>query len=546
MTSVSTDASENARYAEAHNHLGNVLTGLGRLSEAKEAYQRAIKIRPRYPEALNNLGNVLRSLGRHAQAEMVCRLALAARPDFADAHNSLGVVLSDLKRFPEAELACRQALVLRPDFAEAHYNLGIVLRALDRLSEAEAAYRQALAIRPDSVEALNNLGSVLQAFDRLPEAAAVYGQALTIRPGFAEAHQNLGNVLKELGQLPEAEAAYRRAISIRADYGDAKFGLATLLLSTGRFDEGWPLYECRYDQPEFVHHKSRLRLTCPQWQGEALAGKSVLVWQEDGLGDMIQFGRYLPLFKAQGAAQVAFACVPALHGLFAAVDGIDAVLDHDTAQARSSAYDCWTSPLSVPFHTRTTVDTIPHFAYRIPEPSLVASWRARLSTLAPGPRIGLVWKGNAKHHNDANRSLPTLAALAPLWSVAGVSFVSLQKGQGEEEARWPPPGQPLLHLGSDVTDFADTAAIVSQLDLVICVDTSTAHLAASHGKPCWLLLPGRGVDWRWMHERTDSPWYPGTLRLFRQSAEEGWPAVIERVRQALAVALPALARPVAG
>ncbi|WP_437437791.1 tetratricopeptide repeat protein [Trinickia violacea] len=546
VTSLSTDAFPNADYAEAHNRLGNMLTGLGRLSEAKEAYQRAIEVRPQYPEALNNLGNVLRSLGQHAQAEMVCRLALVARPDFADAHNSLGVVLSDLQRFPEAETAYRQAVFFRPDNVEAHYNLGIVLRALDRLSEAEAAYRQALAIRPDCVEALNNLGSVLQAFDRLPEAAAVYGQALTLRPGFAEAHQNLGNVLKELGQLPEAEAAYRRAISFRADYGDAIFGLATLLLSTGRFEEGWRLYECRYDQPEFVHQMSRSLLSCPQWQGEALAGKSVLVWQEDGLGDMIQFGRYLPLLKAQGAAHVAFACVPALHRLFAAVDGIDAVLDHDTAQARSSGYDCWTSPLSAPFRMRTTVDTIPHFVYRIPEPSLVESWRARLSTLAPGPRIGLVWKGNSKHHNDANRSLPTLAALAPLWSVPGVGFVSLQKGQGEDEARCPPPGQPLLHLGSDVTDFADTAAIVSQLDLVIGVDTSTAHLAASLGKPCWVLLPGRDVDWRWMRERTDSPWYPGTLRLFRQSAGEGWPAAIERVRQALAEALPALTQPVAG
>ncbi|MGV2291766.1 tetratricopeptide repeat-containing glycosyltransferase family protein [Trinickia sp. YCB016] len=553
VTSVSTDASPNPDYAEAHNHIGNVLTELGRLSEAEEAYQRAIEIRPQYPEALNNLGNVLRSLGRHAEAEMVCRLALAARPGFSEAHNSLGVVLSDLQRFPEAETAFRQALSFRPDNSEAHYNLGVVLRALDRLSEAEAAYRQALAIRPDCVEALNNLGSVLQAFDRLPEAAAAYGQALTLRPGFAEAHQSLGNVLKELGQLAEAEAAYRRAIAIRADYGDAKFGLATLLLSTGRFEEGWRLYECRYDRPEFVHYMSRSWLTCPQWQGEALAGKSVLVWQEDGLGDMIQFGRFLPLLKAQGAAHVAFACVPTLHRLFAAVDGIDAVLDHDTAQARSSEYDCWTSPLSMPFHLRTTVDNIPHFVYRIPEriperasePSLVESWRARLSTLASGPRIGLVWKGNAKHHNDANRSLPSLAALAPLWSVAGVNFVSLQIGQGEDEARCPPPGQPLLHLGSDVTDFADTAAIVNQLDLVIAVDTSTAHLAASLGKPCWVLLPGRDVDWRWMRERTDSPWYPGTLRLFRQSAEEGWPATIERVRQALAVALPTLARPLA-
>jgi hypothetical protein len=155
-----------------------------------------------------------------------------------------------------------------------------------------------------------------------------------------------------------------------------------------------------------------------------------------------------------------------------------------------------------------------------------------LATLPPGRKIGLVWKGNPKHHNDANRSLPSLATLAPLWSVPGVSFVSLQKGQGEEEGQSPPAGQPLLHLGTDLTDFADTAAIIGELDLVICVDTSAAHIAASLGKPCWVLLPREDIDWRWMREREDSPWYPQTLRLFRQAADESWSAAVERVRLA--------------
>ncbi|TKC87962.1 tetratricopeptide repeat protein [Trinickia terrae] len=519
--------------AEACNNLGNVLEAQGRLPEAEAAYSQAIEIRPRYPEALNNLGNLLVALDRHAEAELACRLAIAVRADCAEAHNSLGVVLAKLKRLPEAEAAYRQALAIRPDYAEAHYNLGIALRTLDRLSEAEAAYRQALAIRPDSVEALNNLGSVLQAFDRLPEAADVYRQAIAIREDLAEAHQNLGNVLKELGQHSGAEAAYRRAIAIRANYGDANFGLATLLLGTGRFEEGWRLYECRYEQPGFVHHQTREMLNCPQWQGEALAGKSLLVWQEDGLGDMIQFGRYLAPLKAQGAAHVALACAPSLRRLFGSLDCVDAVLDHNTALVRSPQYDCWTSLLSAPHRLGTTIDTIPDAVYLKPEPSLAESWRARLAALPAGLRIGLVWKGNPKHHNDANRSLPSLAVLAPLWSVPGVSFVSLQKGQGEDEAHDPPPGQPLLHLGSDATDFADTAAIVGELDLVISVDTSTAHMAASLGKPCWVLLPGQDVDWRWMRGRADSPWYPGTLRLFWQAAHETWPAVVERVRESL-------------
>ena len=373
---------------------------------------------------------------------------------------------------------------------------------------------------------------MLRLLDRLPDAVEAFSQALALCPDLAEAHYNLGAASAQLGLLADAENAYRRALALRADYGDARFGLAVLLLSMGRFDEGWRLYEFRYFQPGFVHHKTRAMLGRPQWQGEPLAGKSLLVWQEDGLGDMIQFSRYFALLKALGAARIDFACAPALHRLMAPVDGIDAVLDHDTAMARVSGYDCWTSLLSVPLHLRTTVDTIPRATRLTAEPSLIEQWRPVLDALPAGRKIGLVWKGNVNHHNDANRSIPSLAMLAPLWSVPGVSFVSLQKGQGEDEARHPPAAQPLLDLGSRVADFADSAAIIEQLDLVICVDTSTAHLAASLGKPCWVMLPEKDLDWRWMHGRSDSPWYPHTLRLFRRAPGEDWSMPIERVRQA--------------
>ncbi|MBB5541391.1 tetratricopeptide repeat protein [Paraburkholderia fungorum] len=521
-------------HAEAYNNLGNVLMGLGRVDDADTAYRQALTLKPQYPEALNNLGGALKAALRLPEAELACRLALAIRPDYPEAHLNLGAVLADLKRLPEAEAAYRQAIAHRPDYAEAHYNLGLALSNLERLAEAETAYREAIRCGPEIVHAYNNLGCVLRLLDRLPEAIEAFSQALALRPDLAEAHYNVGTALAQLKQLPEAEAAYRRALALRPDYGDARFGLAVLLLGMGRFEEGWRLYECRYDQPGFVHHKTRSMLSCPQWQGDTLAGKSLLVWQEDGLGDMLQFGRYFALLKAQGAAHIAFACAPALHRLMVAVDGIDAVLDHDTALARvaASTYDCWTSLLSAPLHLRTTVDTIPRALRLAAEPSLVEKWRPILETMPPGRKIGLVWKGNPKHHNDANRSIPTLTTLAPLWSVPGISFVSLQKGQGEDEARNPPAAQPLLELGSMVNDFADTAAIIEQLDLVICVDTSTAHLAASLGKPCWVMLPEKDIDWRWMHGRSDSPWYPHTLRLFRRAAGEAWPVTVERVRQA--------------
>lgn len=526
----------NPQFAKANNNLGNLLRERGRLEEAEEAYRQALLAQPEYPEALNNFGALLKSLGRFAEAELAFRIALVVRPDYVDALNNLGCVLADLKRLPEAEAAYRQTLALRPDYPEAHYNLGCALLALEKLSEAEAAFRETLRLMPSRVEATNNLGCVLLAQHRLPEALEVFRAALAQRGDIAEAHFNVGSIVKELGDLDEAEACYRRALALRPDYGDATFRLATLLMSMGRFEEGWALYECRYEMPGFVHHATQSMLKCPRWHGESLAGKALLVWQEDGLGDMLQFGRYLRLLKAQGAARVALACMLPLSRLFADVEGVDVVLTHDEAAAQAAAghFDCWISALSAPLHLGTTLDTIPPPVPFTPDAARVEHWRARLDTLAAGPRVGLVWKGNPKHHNDVHRSLPSLFALAPLWSVPGVQFVSLQKGAGEGEALDAPASLPILPLGTELGDFTDTLAVIAQLDLVICVDTSTAHLAASLGKPCWILLPRRDVDWRWMHGRDDSPWYPGTVRLFRQGPDEQWPAVVERVRQACA------------
>jgi tetratricopeptide (TPR) repeat protein len=518
--------------AEAHNNLGNVLKELGRVPESEQAYRQALTVRPQYPEALNNLGSVLKTLKRLPEAELACRLAVTIRPSYVEAHNNLGAVLADLNKLPEAEASYRQALTLHPGYAEAYYNLGILLNEMGRLTEAETAYRESLQINPVAVEAHNNLGGVLQMLERWPEAVDAYRQAIALRPELVEAHYNLGNVCKELNRLSEAEAAYRQAIAIRADYADAKFALATLLISTGEFEEGWRLYEYRYKKTDFIYHKTASLLPCPQWRGDALTGKSLLVWQEDGLGDMLQFARYLPLLRAQGVARITVACLPALHRLLAAVEGVDAVLDHQGAVSAAAGFDCWTSLLSAPLHLRTRLDNIPPVAHLPLAEPLLDHWRARLVSLPAGRKVGLVWKGNPRHHNDANRSLPSLTTLAPLWSVPDLQFVSLQKGQGEEEGQSPPLDQPLLHLGSEVTDLADTAAIVAQLDLVICVDTSIAHLAASLGKPCWVMLPRQGLDWRWMRERRDSPWYPHTLRLFRCAADESWSAVIERVREA--------------
>ncbi|OGR00408.1 MAG: hypothetical protein A2505_08735 [Deltaproteobacteria bacterium RIFOXYD12_FULL_55_16] len=397
-----------------------------------------------------------------------------------------------------AEKYWRTVIQVQPGDAGTHYNLGILLSELKRLNESEAVYRQAIALQPEYVEAHNNLGILLSELKRFEEAEAAYCQAIAIQPGYAEAQLNLG----------------------------------LLLLKLGRLEEAWPLYEARY------HPKNKARVTSPpllpfpQWQGEPLVGKSILVYPEQGFGDEIQFARYLPLLKARGASRVTLACRPPLWSLLQSIVGADKVVAF-SEDLFMEASDFWVFPLSLPLRFHTTLDTIPAaLPYLAADPELVEHWRPWLPPSAF--RVGLAWKGADWHNNDANRSLPGLSALAPLWSVPEVGFVSLQKGQGEEEALCPPENQPLLNLGAEIRDFADTAAIISQLELVICVDTAIAHLAGALGKPCWVLLPAIGTDWRWLQERADSPWYPGVLRLFRQEqAEDGWGSTVARVAAAL-------------
>ena len=519
--------------AETHKLLGNILMQLKRFDEAEQAYKQTLTLNPQDADTLANLGRALYAQQRLPEAALASHLAVTIRPEFVEAQVDVACVLRDLGRLPEAEATLLTAIDKRPEYADAHFNLGIVLEKTARFSEAEAAYREALRLRPDAAAGYNNLGNVLQRTGRPREAADIYRQALALDPNGAPSHYNLATALRALDLAHEAEPLYRRALALKPDYFDARFGLGTLLLSLGRFEEGWPLFESRYALPRFLHYKTKATLPMPQWQGESLQGRSLLVWQEDGLGDVIQFARYLPSLKAAGAARIDMVCAPSLHRLFTNVDGLNGLLTHDAAPAKYGDYDCWTSLLSVPAHLRTTLDTIPPAHYLQVDAQRATHWYERLATaLPPGPRIGLVWKGNPRHHNDAHRSLNSLAQLLPLWSIPGASFVSLQKGQDEDEAQRPQPFQPLLALGHELTDFADTAALITQLDLVVCVDTSTAHLAATLGKPCFVLLPYHDPDWRWLHGRSDSPWYPETMRVFRQPRAGHWSAPIEAVLQA--------------
>lgn len=528
-------------FADAHYNLGNLLKDQLRSREAEGAYRQAIHIKPDFSAAHSNLGALLMQQGRLVEAEAAYLRALEIQPDYAEALSNLGNLLKKQCRPEESEAAYLRAIALEPDYAQAHCNLGLLLMEEQRPEESAMAFRHAIAVKPAFADAHSNLGLLLMDQRRAPEAEAAFLCALDAQPRMVSAYSNLGALLTTQRRMQEAEAAYSGALAIDPESADASWNYSLLLLSQGRFSEGWPAYESRYSSLNRVTSVGTRRLVAGdpawlrQWKGESLENKSLLVWPEQGFGDEIQFVRYLPLLKARGLKQLTLVCKQPLATLFEAqglADKVVSISVQDWVPDVSKQYDYWCYLLSLPLHFKTTIDSIPvPIPYLFASPERVATWVSRLPEA--GYRVGLVWNGNASHSNDASRSIHSLETLAPLWKVSGVTFISLQKGRGEDQAKLPPQDQPLTNLGSEMIDFSDTAAILSQLDLLITVDTATAHLAAAMGVPCWLMLPDYRCDWRWMEDRTDSPWYPGALRLFRQKLDGDWNGVCMEVARAL-------------
>lgn len=517
--------------AETHCNLGFVLYSQRRFTEAETCYGSATRLRPDFAEAFYNLGNLLKETRRLQEAAAAYGRAIDLKPAFIEALIALGQTLQDLGRLTEAENCYDTVLKAHSDSVPALFSLAVLYRGTQRLAEAEAMLRRVTALKPDWAEAHNHLGLVLIAVRRIPEAEIAYREAIRTNPQLAPAHFNLGNLLNdENGQPEAAERAYRRAIELDPGFAMARYNLGLLLLRQGRYSEGWSCYEVRHD-PSMADVMGRTPPppAYPQWKGEPLHGKSLVIWPEQGFGDSIQCARYLPLLKKLGLSRLSLVHDEPLKNLLESVEGVDAFF---TDWKSVPEHDYWCYPLSLPLRFGTTTDHIPAaLPYVHARPERRDAWRDRLP--AGRFKVGLVWKGSAGHANDANRSLPGLSALAPLWQVQDVVFVSLQKEQGEAEAIEPPPEQPIVALGMDMRDFADAAAIVAQLDLVICVDTAMAHLAGALGKECWVMLPAMLTDWRWMTARGDSPWYPGVMRLFRQRTRGEWTETISEVAAAL-------------
>ena len=447
--------------------------------------------------------------------------------DAALAHYLRGEQQLHAGEMQAAEQAFRQAIGLDEQFAEAHGNLGYVLDQIGAHAEAEGHYRLALELAPNHATVHLNLGALLVQKKRHAEAEACYAAALALEPASSAVWSNLGALNLNLRQEETAETCLRHAIALDPLNTRARFNLAYLKLRQRNFEEGWALFEARD-----WYRAMEKQLAFPRWQGESLAGRSLLVTYEAGHGDMIQFCRYIPLLKKLGAVHITMLCHTALKRLLSGLEGLDSVCGLDEALP-TSHFDCWTPLMSAPHYVGTRPDTVPaQLPYLRVDPALHLPWASQLPR-ERAFRVGVAWKGNPQFENDKDRSLPHLQTLAPLWTVPNLHFFSLQKGAGEEEIAPCGAQQPLTELGSQMQDFADTAAIMAELDLVIAVDTAIAHLAAALGKPCWLLLPWYMTDWRWGAEGTNSIWYPGAMRLFRQGSDADWGPVIAEVAVAL-------------
>lgn len=576
--------------------LGTCLWDRGALEQSIDLYDRALAVTPLFPEAYFNRGLALRAMGRCVDALASYEAAIALRPQWADAYFNKGNVLIDLMNEPEAALAAfDQAIKLQPGFAAANCNRGHALRALGRTddalasyrraaelapgyadayynegdlwqvqgryAEAEEAYRKALAIDPTHDRALNNLGlskllqgkveTALRYFDsaiaanslnakahnnrgvalnrleRFEDALQSYTAALDLDTQYAEAYCNRGLLLQEMLLLAQALDDYRRALAIRPDYPECRWNEAICLLQAGDFISGWDKYEWRWRLPE----SNQVAMPSAIWGGQqSIEGKTILLWSEQGFGDTLQFCRYVPLLAARGA-KVFLEVQPAIVPLLQGMQGVNRVI---AAGGERQAYDTHCPLLSLPRALATDLHSIPaKVPYIACSESKRVHWTERLGKRS-GPRIGLVWSGSPTHKGDRWRSIP-LYLLKSLVEISGVEFYSLQADVRESD-REALSALPIRHFGGELHDFSDTAAFADAMDLVIAVDTSVAHLAGALGKPVWIMLP-HFPDWRWMLERTDSPWYP-TVRLFRQTQRGDWSSVITELAASLQEWLP--------
>ncbi|MFQ5936832.1 MAG: tetratricopeptide repeat protein [Acidiferrobacterales bacterium] len=490
----------------------------GRLQEAEALYRRVLAREPDHADALHLLGVIAHQVGQHENAVALIEQAVARNPDSPEYHNGLGEALHALGQHDRALDAYGRACTLNPRYADAHCNRGIALHAQGKLTDAVSAFEKAAAVSPDSAEAHYNLANVLHEVGEFERAVAAYQVAIQRSPNDPDIYNNLGVALADQLKLNDAFAAFDQSLALQPDFAQAHSNKGMALLLTGRFEEGWREYAWRMPWVEYKHIRT------VRWDGQAFAGKTLLVHTEQGIGDSIQFCRYLPMVKTRGG-RVLLACQPAMQRLLQGLPGVDAWVGDPKTLSADVVFDFYCPLLNIPGLFDTKLESIPaEVPYLRVDPGLIATWKQRIDPQRYN--VGLCWAGRPTNRNDQNRST-TLAAFAPLARANGVVFYSLQKGVATEQAAHPPAGMTFVDITSELNDFADTAALIANLDLVIAVDTAVAHLAGALAKPVWVVLT-YCADWRWLLDREDSPWYP-TMRLFRQPHPGDWDAPMQRV-----------------
>jgi tetratricopeptide (TPR) repeat protein len=511
--------------ADGHSNLGLALLRQDQLPEAAACQLKALSCDPQHAGAHAGLGAVCRAQGEYEDAIRLCELAIALKPDLAEASITLGTALLELDRAQEALAVYQRARELLPNDASIHCNLGVAFIKLKRLDEAAAACRAAIELRPAYASAYSNLGVALLQLDRAQEAIAASERAIEIDPSFAKAYSNLAECLKDEGRLDEALDASRISVSLASRDKMQQFNYALALLMEGDCEAGWAAYEIR--RKAGVLAPRERSFSVPEWRGESLVGRTLLLHAEQGLGDTLQFVRFAREIATTGAS-IVVECQRPLVDLLHSIANVRVV----PQGAPLPQVDVHLPLMSLPHVLGTRLDTIPaNVPYLAADPVKVAGWKARLGHTSD-LNVGVVWSGNPDHKSDRRRSIAA-ANVLPALALPGVRLFSLQKDpRPQDRGTLHALADCMTDLAPELTDFTETAAAIAALDLVIAVDTSVAHLAGALGRPVWMMTP-YALDWRWLRDREDSPWYP-TMRLFRQAVPKVWTDVLARIRNELA------------
>jgi len=501
--------------------LGFSLHQGGQLPEAAAIYQQVLELQPGHFDSWHLLGLIALQANNSQLAVDFINHAIAIKPDYLAAYYNLGIALQASSQLDAAIASYDKAIAIKPDYAEAYLNRGSALNDLKQLDAAVASFERAIAIKPDYAAAYYNRGNSLKELKQLDVAIASYDKAIAIKPDYTEAYFNRGGALQALGHLGAAIASYDNAIALNPDHVEAYLNKSLALLLQGDFEQGWPLFEWRWQSASVPVSRKR-NFAQPLWLGDnSLEGKTILLHSEQGWGDTIQFCRYARWVADLGAnvvLEVEQPIAPLLKGL----DGVNDLVEKGKPLP---SFDCHCPLMSLPLAFKTRLNTIPRpVRYLSPTQDKLAYWNRRLGEKQK-PFVGLVWGGRTTHYNDHNRSIPLNLILPHL--AEGVQYISLKKELLDAD-RAALQQSSIRHFGDELNDFGDTAALCDLMDVVISVDTSAAHLAGAMGKPTWILLP-YVAEWRWLLGREDSPWYP-TAKLYRQTRMGDWDSVLRRVK----------------